>query len=163
MQHPSWRCTRLLFHKLSQFCMTAKKQQQQKNNNPQRWIYFPQSHFWCARGFEGWDFACCAQQRATIGTARFFERNFSVTRTCLRTEFDSSIMRYGARTDKEGGRVTRSSAEMLTVSWLLLFLLVDIGVAQGKIKNVFLTCELLVYSRWKFCKLPWATAGVWTG
>lgn len=53
-------------------------------------------------------------------------------------------MGYGARTDKEGGRVTRSSAEMLTASWLLLFLLVDIGVAQGKIfkKNVFLTCEL---------------------
>lgn len=35
-----------------------------------------------------------------------------------------------------------SSPEMLTVSWLLLFLLVDIGVAQGKVKNVFSTCEL---------------------
>ncbi|GLD55339.1 netrin receptor UNC5C-like isoform X1 [Lates japonicus] len=40
-------------------------------------------------------------------------------------------MGYGAQTDREGGRVPRSSPEMLTVSWwLLLFLLVDIGVAQ---------------------------------
>ncbi|AWP15282.1 putative netrin receptor UNC5C-like [Scophthalmus maximus] len=39
-------------------------------------------------------------------------------------------MRCGARTHGQGGRVPRSSPEMRTVSWLLLFLLVDIGVAQ---------------------------------
>ena len=40
--------------------------------------------------------------------------------------------------------MSRSAPEMLlTVSWLLIFLLVDIGVAQGKVKTVFfLTCEL---------------------
>ncbi|KAF3702031.1 hypothetical protein EXN66_Car017719 [Channa argus] len=41
-------------------------------------------------------------------------------------------MGYGAQTDRDGGSVPRSSAEMLTVSWLLVFLLVDIGVAQDR-------------------------------
>lgn len=51
-------------------------------------------------------------------------------------------MGYGAQTDREGGRVPRSSRVMLTVSWLLVFLLLDIGVAQGKVANAFLICEL---------------------
>ncbi|KAK1883978.1 Cytoplasmic dynein 1 heavy chain 1, partial [Dissostichus eleginoides] len=40
-------------------------------------------------------------------------------------------MGHGAQTDRGRGRGARSSPEMLTLSWLLLFLLVDIGVAQG--------------------------------
>lgn len=140
MQHPSWRCTRLLFRKLSQFCMTAKE-------HPTALDLFSAKPFLVRSGFfEGWNCACRAQQRATVGTARFFERNFSVTHSDLPQSgvLTPLVMGYGARTDKEGGRVTRSSAEMLTASWLLLFLLVDIGVAQGKkfLKNVFLTCEL---------------------
>lgn len=51
-------------------------------------------------------------------------------------------MGYGAQTEREGGRVTRSSADMRTVSWLLLLLLLDFGVTQGKVKDVFLTREL---------------------
>lgn len=52
------------------------------------------------------------------------------------------IMGHGAQTDRGRGRGARSSPEMLTLSWLLLFLLVDIGVAQGKVKSVYFTCEL---------------------
>ncbi|XP_008286024.1 netrin receptor UNC5C, partial [Stegastes partitus] len=39
-------------------------------------------------------------------------------------------MGFGAQTDREGGRAPRFSPEMPTVSWLLLFLLLDIGAAQ---------------------------------
>lgn len=53
-------------------------------------------------------------------------------------------MGYGAQTEREGGRVTRSAADMRTVSWLLLLLLLDFGVTQGKVKDVFLTRELFL-------------------
>ena len=48
-------------------------------------------------------------------------------------------MGYGAQTDRDGGRPPRRSPPemmmMMMLSWLLLFLLlVDIGVAQGKVK-----------------------------
>lgn len=53
-------------------------------------------------------------------------------------------MGCGAQTDREEGReegrVLRFYPEMPTASWLLLFLLVDIAVAQGKL--LFLMCEL---------------------
>lgn len=162
MQHPSWRCTRLLFRKLSQFCMTAKE-------HPTALDLFSAKPFLVRSGFfEGWNCACCAQQRATVGTARFFWAQFLSDSLGLASERSLTplVMGYGARTDKEGGRVTRSSAEMLAASWLLLFLLVDIGVAQGKkkIKKLILDLWTLVYSPWKFCELLRATAGgVWTG
>lgn len=35
---------------------------------------------------------------------------------------------------------------MRTVSWLLLLLLLDVGVTQGKVKDVFLTRELSYYT-----------------
>lgn len=58
----------------------------------------------------------------------------------------------------------RTSPEMLTVSWLLLFLLADVGVAQGKIESALQTCELCSVlgkkKKKKFCKLLWAAAGV---
>lgn len=70
------------------------------------------------------------------------------------------IMGYGAQTDRDGGRVPRSSPEMLTVSWLFLFLLVDIGVAQGKFKSVLTDLWTWFYFRQKFCELLYATTGV---
>lgn len=42
------------------------------------------------------------------------------------------VMGCGARTEKDGGRAGRSCAEMLTLTWLLLFLLVQLGAAQGR-------------------------------
>lgn len=142
MQHPSWRCTRLLFRKLSQFCMTAKE-------HPTALDLFSAKPFLVRSGFF-WGVKLRLLRTTTSDSrhsAFFFWAQFLSDSLGLASERSLTplVMGYGARTDKEGGRVTRSSAEMLATSWLLLFLLVDIGVAQGKHlkkKNVFLTCEL---------------------
>lgn len=66
-------------------------------------------------------------------------------------------MGYGAQTDREGGRMPRSSPEMLTVSWLFLFLLVDIGVSQGKFKSILSDLLTWFYFGQKLSELLYAT------
>lgn len=65
-----------------------------------------------------------------------FERNLSETRDLPQSGVWLLVMGYGAQTDRDGGTSPRRSPPEKMMSWLLLFLLlVDIGVAQGKVKK----------------------------
>lgn len=69
-------------------------------------------------------------------------------------------MGYGAQTDRDRERGRSAPEMLLTVSWLLLFLLMDIGVAQGK--SVFLTCEL-GFTLGKSCVNSYRLQQGWSG